>query len=191
MGRFCAALLALSCAIAAASTASAQSKTTAAEVINAFKACLSAIDGNPRYARVYTKLGVSTATDLLRDPSQVQLADTERVSDSDIAAVLSWIGERQHCVLPAMQASLKIAPEAQIVYTNNLSRVTAWVNEIATAKPSFGYVNQKLLAIHIRGREEWNQVEQKIRDRLSAEQGFQERQEDLEDYEGELLMRLW
>ena len=117
MGRFYAALLALSCAFAAGSIASAQSNTTAAEVIKAFKACLSVIDGNPRYARVYTKLGVSTATDLLRDPSQVQLADAERVSDSDIAAVLSWIGERQHCVLPAMQASFKIAPEVQIVYT--------------------------------------------------------------------------
>src|SRR5437763_12945441 len=65
------------------------------------KPCLKVIEGSPRYARVYQKLGISTADDPLRDPSAAQLADREVSSDEDITVGLEWYAEFHNCELTA------------------------------------------------------------------------------------------
>jgi hypothetical protein len=142
---------------------------TAHEEMDTFKACIAPIEVNPQYARVYEKFGMATTADPRRDPSEAQLADTQTISDSDIAVVLNWYGEGQQCVLPAVEAMIKVAPEFQIYFVNAQSEITDFIHEIVTTKTSYGHVNHRILALHVRQRAAGQQMAQTVRARLLAE----------------------
>jgi hypothetical protein len=153
-------------------------QTTARETMQAFNACLRPIETKPEYARIYQKIATSTTSDLYRWPSQAQLADTERPSDSDIALALTWYSEVQQCTLPAIEAFIKVVPEIQINFTDGQAEVTDIINEVVTTRPTFGHINQRLYALKLHQKEAGARLGQNIRARLVAEhqQELQERQ---------------
>ena len=75
--------------------------------------CLARIEGNPRYARIYEKLSVATATDLGRMPTPRQLSDNEVISDADIALGLEWYARVRTCTAPVNQALGGVDPKIQ------------------------------------------------------------------------------
>jgi hypothetical protein len=149
---------------------------TAHDTLDTYNGCVAPIEANPRYARIYEKLGLAKMSDPQRDPSNSQLADTERPSDADIALILEGYADLQQCNLPIIEALLKIDPAFQIYLTKYQSEVTDILHEIVTDKPTFGYVNSRILQFHLEQRSTVKQLGQTIRTRLLSEH-----QQDLQD----------
>jgi hypothetical protein len=72
--------------------------STAGDVYRKVLACSAEIEAVPQYARIYEKLGVATASDPQRVPSQAQLADQERISDDDLH--WHWAGTPPPSIAP-------------------------------------------------------------------------------------------
>jgi len=133
------------------------------------KACLSEIENKPQYARVYEKLGMGLTTDLNRMPTEEQMNDKERVTDADIALGLSWYAETQDCSLPAIEALSSVDPEYQIFFAKYQNESADLVTEIVKTKPSFGYINQHLMVMKLKTKEEATRLAQHVKARLIAQ----------------------
>lgn len=112
------------------------------------KPCLKVIEGSPRYARVYQKLGVSTVDDPLRDPSPAQLADQEVIADEDIAMGLEWYAEFQSCELTALETLGRIDPELEIIYGDRQADTASLLNDVVSKRiQTYGVVNAQIALI--------------------------------------------
>jgi hypothetical protein len=114
---------------------------TAQSAMAQMRVCQSIIEANPRYSRVYQKLGVSTSRELARSPTLAQLSDAEVVSDDDKSLGFEWYAEAQNCAVSAIEALGKIDPEFQIYFADRLSELTDVLNDIAARRLTFGEVN--------------------------------------------------
>ena len=70
-------------------------------------ACLAPIEANPRYARIYEKLGVATTHDPGRMPSAAQLADSWNVPLAGIAHLPNGLWRPEACPLCAAHIPLE------------------------------------------------------------------------------------
>ncbi len=143
---------------------------SARATLDSLKICMQPIEAKPEYARLYQKLGVVTTSDLNRLPFQSQLDDSERISDADIAVDMNWYAENQSCSTAAIERFLTDVPEAQISYTNSQIEIADIINETIAIKPTYGHINQRLLALKLRQKEEAKQMVRNVRARLAAEQ---------------------
>jgi hypothetical protein len=107
----------------------------AREVQKKSLACVSKIEAEPQYAFLYRKLGIATAEDPTREPTQAQLADPEKVSDDAIALGLNWYAEIQTCSVEGIETLSRAAPEFGPVFIANQQEITDIINEIAATKP--------------------------------------------------------
>ena len=98
--------------------------STAREVQKKVLACTSKIETKPEYAFIYKKLGVGTAQDPMREPTQAQLADTEKVSDEAVALGLNWYAEAQTCTVEGIEALSGVAPEFGPIFIDYYNEVT-------------------------------------------------------------------
>src|ERR1700693_4885938 len=105
------------------------------------RSCQSALEANPRYARVYEKLGVSTAREPGRAPTPAQLSDREIVSDDEKSLGFEWYAEGQNCIASAIEALARIDPEFEIYFADRLTELTDVLNDIATHRQTHGEVN--------------------------------------------------
>ena len=110
----------------------------AREVLNKNLACLSKIDAKPQYAFfLYRKLGVATAQDPTREPTQAQLADPEKVSDDTVALGLNWYAEAQTCDVEGIESLSEAAPEFGPRFIASQEEKTDIVNEIVATRPTY------------------------------------------------------
>jgi hypothetical protein len=153
-------------------------QTTARETLETLKVCIRPIETKPEYARLYEKIAAATTSDLHRLPSQAQLADAERPSDTDIALALTWYAEGQQCALPAIEALIKVVPEVEIPIADEQAEAADLINEVVTTRPTFGHINQRLYAFRLHQKEASARLAQNVRARLVSEheQELQERQ---------------
>jgi hypothetical protein len=142
---------------------------TASDVFEKDKACLAAIESKPEYARVYEKLGMGLTIELNRMPSPEQMSDNERVTDKDIALGLSWYAETQDCTLPAINALASVDPEYQDFFAKYQNESADLIEEIVKTKPTFGYINQRLMAMKIETKEAGTGIAQNLKARLIAQ----------------------
>ncbi len=112
-----------------------------------FKMCLSPIENNPRYARIYQKVGVATANEPGRTPSPSQLADNQIVTDNDIALGLDWFAEIQACEVPVIEELGQIAPEFEIYFTDGQAEIAEIANKFVSTRQTFGQVNAQIAAL--------------------------------------------
>lgn len=133
-------------------------------------ACLAPIETNPRYARVYEKLGVATSRDPGRMPTATQLADSEIIPDDDIAVGLEWYAEGQACEAPGIQAFGRIDPEFQIFFADVHADSADLINDIVSKKlTTYGQVNARLLSLKQRERVVVAEIATNLKARLEAE----------------------
>ena len=153
--------------------------STAGDVYKKVLACSAEVEVIPRYARIYEKLGVATASDPQRMPSQAQLIDQERISDDDLALALSWYASSQHCAVEAMEPFYDVAPEFQAYFADSQREITDIINEAVTTKPSYARINERILNLKLRQKETAKLTVQEIRKRLIAQnaQELQDQQE--------------
>lgn len=115
----------------------------AKDVIEKAKACREPIEANSKYNRIYEKLGVTFG----KFPTEAQLQDQEKISDSDIKLGIDWYGEYQYCFAKQIQDAGNVDPSYAIVYTHILKKQISLVNEIVTDHPTYAYVNNKIFQI--------------------------------------------
>jgi hypothetical protein len=157
---------------------------TAKTTLASYKACLAPIEAKPEYAIIYEKLAVyRTSEPSGTTPSEAQLNDQTKITEKDIAKGLHWYAEAQECSIPAIEALAQISPEFQEYFISNQREVTDLLNEIVTAKPTFGKINQKLLVMKASQKAEASRVGQRLRAALlrEHEQELQERVEVTQD----------
>lgn len=171
MFRFLALLLALFALVGCAAQMEAvRIAEVSGKARSIYKDCMLPVETDPKYAPLYEKLGFATTSDLNRSPSQAQLADNKRISDDDIALGLNWFAELQDCDLALFESLFTVAPEYQIYFANNQIEEADIINEIVTTKPTFGHINQRVLAFQLRRKEAGKRIAPKMRARLAAEQ---------------------
>ena len=73
-------------------------------------------------------------------------------------------------MIPFMETISAAAPEIQIYFTNGQVEQADILNDIVVNKPTIGQVNQRLLALKLRNKENAKQAGQQVRLRLAAEQ---------------------
>lgn len=152
---------------------------SARDVENKSLACVSKLEAEPQYAFLYRKLGIATAEDPAREPTQAQLADPEKISDDAVALGLNWYAEAQTCSVEGIETLSRVAPEFGPVFIANQQEITDIINEIAATKPTYGRVNQRILDLRRHEKEEAKQAAQQLKTRLAAEhaQELQDRQD--------------
>jgi hypothetical protein len=134
-----------------------------------YTACRTPLDTNPRYARVYEKLGVATASQPNRAPSAVQLADSQIISDDDIALGLEWYAEGQACATPAIEALGRIDPEFQIFFADTQAEIADIINDLVSTRQTYGQVNARLLSLKARQRVAAGEMGNNLKARLQAQ----------------------
>jgi hypothetical protein len=142
---------------------------SAREIVDEMKACYGPVASKPEYARILEKIAFATTSDLERMPSQAQLADSERVSDSDIAAALNLYAEQMQCVAPELEKLVQIDPEFLVNFTEAQKEITEITHEAVTTHPSFGHINQRLADYKLRQKEASKRIGKKIAARLLAQ----------------------
>jgi TonB family protein len=134
------------------------------------QACLAPIEANPRYARVYEKLGVATSRDPGRMPSAAQLGDPEVIPGDDIAVGLEWYAEGQACEAPGVQAFGRIDPEFEIFFADVHAEIADLINDIVSKRlTTYGQVNGRLLNLKQRERAVVTEIATNLKARLQAE----------------------
>src|SRR5262249_14383174 len=120
---------------------------TARAAMEQNRQCQSTLEANPRYTRIYQKLGVSTAREPLRAPTAAQLSDSDKVSDEDKSLGFEWYAEGQNCAVSTIEALGRLDPEFQIYFADRLSELADVLNDIATNELTFGQVNTKIASL--------------------------------------------
>lgn len=130
---------------------------------------MAAIENKPQYERIYQKLGLGISTDINRMPTEAQMNDKERINDSDIALGLSWYAESQDCSFPTIEALSTVDPEYQIFFAEYQNETADLISEIVRTKPTWGYINQRLMAMKIKTKEAGTRLAQNVKSRLLAQ----------------------
>lgn len=134
------------------------------------RACMAAIEAKPRYARMYEKLAVAIGD----DPSDRQLDDSERPTDSDIALGLAWYAEAEGCQRLTIEWEGRIDPDLAVIGAEQASETTRMVMEIVKARPSFGEMNHQILALRERQKAAVQQWAATLRRKLALEAAQEE-----------------
>jgi hypothetical protein len=143
---------------------------TAKTTLASYKACLTPIEAKTEYAVIYEKIAVErTSAPAGTMPTDAQLNDQSRITESEVATGLRWYSEAQQCAIPAIEALAEIRPEFQEYFINNQREVTDLLNEIVTTKPTLGQINQKLLVLKTSQKAEASRIGQRLRAALLAE----------------------
>jgi hypothetical protein len=156
---------------------------TAQTAMAQMRTCLSIIEANPRYDRIYQKLAVATSKEPERTPSAAQLSDSEIVSDDDKSLGFEWYAEDQNCGVPAIEALGKIDPEFQIYFADRLAELTDVLNDIAANSQTYGQINAKIATVRQHNRAAATEFVNVLKAKLSEQhqQELAERAEDTEE----------
>ena len=167
-------ILVMACAALAACATDAQRHAkeigqTVAAAMAQTRQCQSALEANPRYARLYEKLAIDTAREPLRAPTPAQLSDTEIISDDDKSLGFEWYAEGQNCVLSGIEALGRVDPEFQIYFADRIAERADLLNDIAGNPLTYGQVNAKIASLKQRDRAAAVEMANNLKARLVAE----------------------
>jgi len=141
----------------------------AKDVIEKAKACRAPIQSNPKFSRIYDKLGVSFG----QYPTDTQMQDQEVISDSDIQLGIDWYGEFQYCMAKQIQDAGNLDPGYAIVWSHALNKQILLVNEIVSNHPTYGQINKKIYQIgkesQIEGKQWANDLERRINQKQAGD----------------------
>jgi hypothetical protein len=172
-GRF---LVAISCWLLAACATGAQVEGLRQNQIYAdmkptLDACIKAIDGDPSYAVLRTKLIIDEGI-----PTLEMLSDRTKPTKQDVEALYKLHNAFQGCRKIILDAAAQAHPMRVVAYAEMYTAVDRVWADLVSGKSTWGEFNQAREAAKVTGREKLAQVEAQIRSGLQHDHDTEMRQ---------------
>ncbi len=112
------------------------------DAANKSKECYARIKAQTIYAPVYEKIAVGSPP---VPPTPLQLNDTERVTDDMLQLGMRWYSESQMCDQQTVESYGRIDPDLGVYMVQAIARGATLYQEVLTNRPTYGYINQRLV----------------------------------------------
>jgi hypothetical protein len=117
-------------------------------------------------------------------PSASQLADTQAISDDDVALAFDWYAETQACTAPAIESLGRIDPEFQIYFADTQTEIASIIYDVVSKRVNYSQVNLRIFRLHEQQKIAVSEIVNDLKERLAAEHQRElvEREEAAEEF---------